>query len=421
LRQKAHDPKMRVRLATILLQLGNVRGWLGQTEEALATLGEAIGVTRELVAEHPDLPDNVRLLAGCHFARGKVLAKSRRLEETVKAYREAEALLDGLVRNHGAQPGDRYALALFHTAQCEWLNGRVRFRDSEAHARRSLELLGPLAKEFPNDTRYRSATAAAHNIVAITLKRAERRQEAREHYEAALELQRRLHDDSPGDSLPKAALATGHRNLALFYRDGGQIDEGRRHYAKARRLYEELARDFPDMHYYHGELAEIHHGLAICATLEEKWADARDLLQRAVREQRITLAVDSQHRFYRDKMCQRLIPLADVHMRLGAYREAAEAAFEARRYMTQPRMCADATQLLLGCVDRAAGDQRVPRPERKELADRYAGRAVEVLRSGAEQGLVNAADLKKMNLVRLQGREEYRTLLAELETKAKGR
>jgi tetratricopeptide (TPR) repeat protein len=412
--QKSADPKMRVRLGTIHGQLGNAQASLGQTEDALASMDSAAQIFRALSAEYPDQLDYLRQLAASYRARGAVLAKSRAVAEIKQAYEAAERILDRLVSDPGAEPRDRYALATFHVDQCEWLYFRVLFKEGEDHARKSLGLLKPLLEESPGDWNYRRAAAAAHNALAVALKRTGREPEAKAHYEECLRLREDLLSGSPQSPLLRAELATCHRNLALLVRDSGRTDEARKHYQEARRSFEGLAADFPDVLMYHAELAEIYNGLAKCALPEGKGAEARDYLRLAVEQQRVTLPSDPQHRFNRDKMFHRLIQLADVQFRLGAYQEAAAAAYESRLFITQPRACADAAGLLAACIDAAENDERLPPSERKALAARYAGQAVEVLRAGAAAHFVNAAFLKETNLKQLAVYPEYRKFSAEL-------
>ncbi len=220
------------------------------------------------------------------------------------------------------------------------------------------------------------------------------RPEAKTHYEECLRLREKLCASSPKSSFHKTELATCHRNLALLLRGGGQVEEAKQHYQEAQRSFEALAADFPHVPLHHAELAEIYNGLAHCARLEEKNTETRDYLRLAVIQQRVTLAADPQHRFYRDKMFQRLIQLADVQRHLGAYQEAAAAAYESRLFMTQPRPCADAARLIVDCIDLVQKDQLLKPSERDEIADRYAGLAIEVLQAGVAAKLVNAAFLK---------------------------
>ncbi len=414
LQQKSSDPRMRARLGAIHGQLAHAQASLGQTDEALASLDEAIRIFRELSADYPDRPDYRRELAGRYGERGGVLRRSRSTDAADAAYREAQTIRERLVAEDGAQPGDRLALAVLHVEWCDCLFAALRYEDGERHARRALELLEQLLKESPEDVTYRGRAAAAHNVLAIALKRTNRRQEARGHYEEALALQQRLYEEAPQESQRRAALGVARRNLALLLRDSAQLEDARRHYQEARALFEGLAADFPDMPGYHAELAEVYNGLAICARLGAKDEEARDYLQLSVRHQRATLAADPRHRDYGNKMSQRLVQLADVQLQLGAYQEAAASAYEARLFVDLRRACEDAAATLVRCADVAARDSRLPPAQGRELAERYAAQAVAVLRAGAAKGLLSAANLNDLKLNRLEGRPDYRDLLREL-------
>jgi hypothetical protein len=65
-------------------------------------------------------------------------------------------------------------------------------------------------------------------------------------------------------------------------------------------------------------------------------------------------------------------------------------------------------------------DAQLNEARRKELAQSYADRALALLRQAVARGYKDAAHMKQNpNLQPLRAREEFKTLLAELEDKAK--
>jgi hypothetical protein len=73
------------------------------------------------------------------------------------------------------------------------------------------------------------------------------------------------------------------------------------------------------------------------------------------------------------------------------------------------------------CVPLAEADTQLPEAKRRELAEKHATRAVELLREAIAKGYEDASDLKQnQDLDPLRQRDDFKKLLAELEAKTKG-
>ena len=113
--------------------------------------------------------------------------------------------------------------------------------------------------------------------------------------------------------------------------------------------------------------------------------------------------------------------MAVTLIRLRGHREAARVAGELTRIQPEDSNDAyDAACYVSLCVPLAEKDAELPESQRQVVAERYADRAVDLLREAIRKGYTNAGHMKKdQHLDPLRRRADFKKLLADLEEKKK--
>jgi tetratricopeptide (TPR) repeat protein len=268
----------------------------------------------------------------------------------------------------------RQELAANYTSLGNVLADTDRPRDAEAALRMAVAVLERLTQEFPL-AEYRHHLAHSYNSLGALLYATRRGPKAEAAYYQALAVYQKLTTDSP--KVPDYAneLAGTLVNLAKLKSDAGN-------HAAARKLLVQ---------------ARPYHKQALAANP----ADA------------------NYRRFFRNNLiatCQAFVGLAD-------HAAAAAEAEELARVGYEPGDDAyNAACFVARCVRLAERDSRLREAQRRELARRYADRAMDLLRQAVQAGWKDAAHTKQdSDLDPLRNREDFRKLLGELEGKAKSR
>lgn len=121
--------------------------------------------------------------------------------------------------------------------------------------------------------------------------------------------------------------------------------------------------------------------------------------------------------FYRNNVWT----LAQSYLGLGDHARIAASADEMARFAYDPPNDNYLAACFLSrCVPLADKDAKLDEDKRKELKERYADRALELLRLAVARGYRNTARMKaEPDLEPLRGREDFRQLLADLEKRTK--
>ena len=109
------------------------------------------------------------------------------------------------------------------------------------------------------------------------------------------------------------------------------------------------------------------------------------------------------------------INLADVHLKLGAYDQAAQAALEIPRSVpasARAEGCFDAARILARVVTKLSADEKLPQTERNRLDQRFIGRTAVLLREVIDTDPKLADQIKSdADIKALRSRPEFQTLM----------
>src|SRR5262249_29236900 len=153
----------------------------------------------------------------------------------------------------------------------------------------------------------------------------------------------------------------------------------------------QLVTEFPKVPAYRNELVDTLVKLALLRMQRREFADALPLLEQARPHLRAALEPappnPTARRFYRDH----LGVLAQCYLGLADHARLAATADELAGYGYEPVNDSYlAACMLCSCVALARKDARLDEAGRKELAERYAERALVLLRQAVERGFKDA-------------------------------
>jgi serine/threonine protein kinase len=367
------DADSRAARAEGRIRVGRMRFRLGELKEAQSDFDAALGIQEQRVADFPSRPEFRQELANSHNDRGVLLRAMGRLKE------------------------------------------------AEADFVASLDIRKQLAADFPSRPEYRQDLANGHNDRGVLLKETGRKQEAESEYDAALNIYKQLAADFPSRSELSRELAASHNNRGNLLCATRRFKEAEADYNAALGIQKQLAVEFPSQAELRNELAGTCTNLAFFFRLQGNWTAAKRLLLEGRPHHMATLKANPRHPTFRQVYRNHLKVLTQVHAGLLEKDEAAHTA-EARRDLgwDPPFDAYDAAGFLSGCIPIAAKHQLLADQQRQESAQFYADAALNLLRDAVSKGYNDAAHMKKdTDLDPLRQRDDFRTLVMELDSKRK--
>jgi tetratricopeptide (TPR) repeat protein len=332
-----------------------------------------------------------------------------------------------------------------------WRGVRLSHQGKQKEAAASLRLgVAPLTKlvaEFPSVAEYKVHLAACHTSLGVTLYQLGQLREAGDAHGEALSLMQALVAEFKSVPRYRQDLASGFNNLALVLEDQGKLEESAAATRQAIALREQLVKESHEALDYAVTLGGTYGNLAALLKDQGRPAESLEWYDKAVKTLEPALAREERlgdaRRFLRNMYSGR----AQALDRLGRHEEAAQDWDRAlplddgkrRGYFTSrgalsrgehARAVALAREQAAapGATPKVAYDSAcvcaltaVAVPDDPQSHEQYAARAVELLRQAAGPDGVGVS-LKKVktdeDLNALRGREDFRHLLADLETKA---
>jgi tetratricopeptide (TPR) repeat protein len=449
-RQAQEDYQQSTLLST-LMHLGGAYKKLHQPGQAVGPLSKAAQVAEGLVRRSPGVPRYRTLLAEAYGKLSEAYTLSGRPEQaeqtTLQLYRE----LDRLVRSYPEESAYRRGVAVAVNSLAVRYEQTGRFQHARQLYERAIALLRSLCADQPNDTELR------HNLVHFQVNISYLYRKTRQFDRAAQALRAAMADlrAVKGQAVTleqhRGAEANVHLNLGSLYRQTGKRDRALEHLATSHGMWKKLATERPKTAFFAIglgesalELGHLHraggamkaatecYGAAI-ETLKDTLtrhgpdAEARHFLVAALESRALTLeALGRQAEALADwgQALDRAAPSERPRLRLGRARARSRAG-QLEEAVTEAEACAPAgapAELCLAAarvLAEAAGlveaDPRLPLPRRDQLARRFGGRAVQLLRQARTAGLKEpaAALAGDPALAALRRRDDFRRLLGE--------
>jgi serine/threonine protein kinase/tetratricopeptide (TPR) repeat protein len=377
-----------------------LRAMLGEQEEALAGYREATALWQQLVADFAAVPEYREHLAANHHHLGNLLRDLGKLSEAEAAYGQALALLELLAAEFPARPQYRRRLAAGYGNLGALLTNRGRGAEAEAAYRRALALQKKLAADFPARPEYREHLARSYDYLGVLLLDLHKPAEAEAALREGLAIRAKLVADPAAVPRYRIDLGGTQLNLGHLFRATKQGEQALEWYGKAVTTLEGVLRQIQFDTTAQAYLLGAHLGRAITLQALKRHAEAAADWDRAAE-------LSPEPRRAAVRMARAL-----CRARAGQWEAATREAEELAQNADAARLFDAACVFALA----AARPQEAGGPPSREECGR---RAVALLRQAVAGGSKGAEDLKTEEALKgLRGRDDFKKLLAELETKS---
>jgi tetratricopeptide (TPR) repeat protein len=403
-------------------------------------------------ANHPN-PAVRRDAAWAYERAGTIQLLLGRNGVVAENFGRALELIDGLPAADRDDPESQDLLAAGHDALALLANQALRWGEAEQQHRAALAIREKLALARPNDPAAQRGLAKTEHYLGVVCWFTKRPGEAERHYARAVSLLTGLVRTQPRQEQDEAALADNHVNLALLYQNSGRPAEATLAYEKVEALLRPLVARHPPGGEYALSLAAAYTNWGYILAAAHPSDAALDRLNQAVELAEAVLREEPRLPRARLRAFNSHGGRAELHAGAGRHAEAvrdwdrvielddqpapwirrvlraralaragehARAAAEADVLERDAAVNADGLYDLAGAyalsMTPARSDARLPSAERTALAERYATRAVALLRKLHDKGYFkDPAHAKALrtdeDLQPLRGRADFQKLL----------
>jgi serine/threonine protein kinase len=416
---KGDDADSRAVRAEGRLRVGTMRLRLGELREAEQDYDHALNIYRQLVADFPARSEFRQNLAKTLNARGVLLVDTGRLDDAIKDFDQALSIRERLAADFPNQPEFRDELAGSHNNRGRLRCPLGRLKEAEQDYDRAVSIFKQLAAEFPARPEFRQNLALSHISRGILRRNTGRLKEAEQDYDQAVSLLERLAADFSSRPEYRQILAVNHNNRGILLIDTGRLDDAIKDFDQALSIQRQMAADFPNQPDRRTDLAGTCLNLAVLHTQRGNWAAAKRLLLEGGPHHLAALKANPRHPNYRQFYRNHLGALTAAHAGLLAQEDAVRTAETCRDLgWDAPVDAYDAACYLSQCVPIVVQHDKLDAAQRKEAAQFYGDAAMKLLRSAVSKGYKDLAHMKKdTDLDPLRQRDDFRTLVAELEGK----
>jgi serine/threonine-protein kinase len=460
LRQRPRQAEYRRDLAVVRHNLARVLADLGQRDRAEATYKEALAIQEALVREQPRISQYQNDLARTYFNVGELHARTDQPGRAAPAWRQAEARWKALTRDHPAVPDFQVSLAEVYSRLAGLYRSAGKTKEAEQACEECLALRRTLAADSKSAAHLRADLARGLAELGGVYRAARQVAKAETAYLEAVGLLAKVAAEEPAVPFYRRELARAYSELGLLRLERGPTAAAAEVLGKALVLWQGLARAHPDdpdhalglgvccnnlgnrarqagepaaaLDWYGQALQALGAGAAIGRAAARKalrdahWgrAEALTRLGRSVEavadwDQAVELADSRDRPWFR---LYRTVGLARAGEHARADAEARQLAGVAARSGEALYRLAAAYALASAA---AAGDAKLSAGARRDAAERYAHRGIELLERAAATGYFRTvANHDRLatdpDLERLRSRAEFRKLLQTTATAGKG-
>jgi tetratricopeptide (TPR) repeat protein len=400
------SPAYRQELASAQQNMGVLYQTINRSDKAEKALGRAVELRRQLVERFPKAPIYQKVLASGQLTLATLWHMNGKLPAAEKCYRDAVNQFTKLAERYPAVPDYRHLLADGLKNLGSLLQATNHRQEAEKDLREGADLLTRLKDEQPAVPVYRLELARALNDLGIFLASGGRGSDAEKAWGQALAVQEKLVEDFPKNAVYRQELANTHSNLGVLYSQGGRHTQAERSYRQAVEQLEELVKSNPDVTVYVQDLIESYTNLISSLTLtgapsEEVEKDWRRLVE--LREKLVVI-------YPKTAELQSELGLALGGL-AGLSRSGVKAA-EARQLLDE------AVRRQQTAADLTEKEEKLSAAEREKRVNGYADRAIGLIRQAVAHGLPDADALQRAaDFEPLRSRDDFKKIAAELRKK----
>jgi eukaryotic-like serine/threonine-protein kinase len=414
-RQSEADPKIRLELGRTQRRLGNYYKYLSQQKLAKNVLNEALATLEALNADFPSVSEYRQELALATQSMGEFLSYSGELSRAQALLQRTVDLQSQLIGEHPDEPAFRTNLSGTYTRVGINCGKMGRPQDQLDAFRNSEQVLQALVRLYPDELGYAELLAVTRGNLAGALSVLGRQEEAEEVLRANLTFwEKMLTQSSDKDARSKLALTVV--NLGLVLREAGKLQRAEEAFRRAVDLQQKLADDFPRVPYRHAVLAVALDSLAGLLVTRGELAEAQRLFELSVRHQKTRQELEPNATAALQDLCKTYFTLAETLLRARDHTTGARRAVELSSLAPSSQETqVKAASLLARCATVVERDTGLPAIKRREAAQEYATRAVELLGKAVKDGLPSLESVEKdRSFDGLRSRSDYQKLLQRL-------
>jgi len=293
------------------------------------------------------------------------------------------------------------------------------FDDARKNYAESRAILAKLVHENPTVHDYDIAIASNLRRQGEFERAARNLTEARDVLTESLSIYQRHHRRDPNDAAVARSLAEVLRDLSLTYASLGQRDEALQYTTRAVQAYRFMVERSPEIMAYKSSLGQCLSNQANLMNLRGEFEQALEPVREAIRQQHHALSAGRPPPSLAARyLIQHYIVLWTSLRRLDRWSEHDAAMQEYLKH--HDGNCAAlirAARECCECVGEHVGIAGPPSSDRIERADRFAQRAIELLRRALEIDKARAKREFRPNYFQvLKDRAEYQELVRQLQT-----
>ncbi len=374
----------------------------GRQTEAEQTLRASFRLHQQLVDSDPQNPEYQVELALCHQNLGVLYAQLHRFAEAESAFQAARKISEPLASRHADAPRYQVHLVQILANLGSLYSDKNERATAEEYEARALNLQKQLVVAWPLVPDYQAKLALLHSSRAASYR--ERGQWDKAEHETLEAVQRfeqlaEAHPDTWDYSL---SLAEIFGDLGDLHLKAGKPPAALEWYGKGAARLEPIHRQLPQDERARYQLIRMHDGVARSLTRLGRYEEALKSWDRA-----IPLAAPGSSQG--DLRMGRAVTVARMHQ----HRQATDVA-ESELKQDNSAWTAYSAARVFAVASATPGLDR-------EQAERYAARAVALLRNAVEKGDEHPEDMKtETDFESLREHGDFKQLLTEVERKAPG-
>jgi tetratricopeptide (TPR) repeat protein len=404
------DPQIRFDLGKDYHCLGARQLELAHPATAIGLFRQAQPISESLVKEFPDEPRYTELLAQHHESLGSCLSALGQ-PGAEQNFHTANAIYEKLVTKY--PDNIDYRIGQAHCLREEALiAAAVHPENAEAISQAALKKLEAKDAHALTPEALRLKASLLCNLG--TLKRPGAEHALRD----SIAISQSLSNRKPSVSEDRHNLAAAQSNLGDLLVDLKRSAEARPLLAQAVANLEKLVNEASKAIDYQSHIGIVLELQGRCLDQCNEPVLAKAALENAVGHQRQAVRLSKNGTSYRELLGSHLIELANLNLKLGAYKEAAANALEVPNAVpasNRAQGCLDAARSLARLISQAAADHKLARNERDQLTRNYLGRAVVLLREVIDTNAKLADQIKKdPDIKALESRPEFQTIMNSL-------
>jgi eukaryotic-like serine/threonine-protein kinase len=403
-----HDENdSRYHLGAVLARLA------GRVSEASDLYTKAINSQEQIAKAFPDILEEQRKL-GRYRNNAGMLLKGRSARKAETEFRQALKIQQGVVAKAPKVAVYRSELASTFGNLGAVLSIRENEQDrkeAEEAYKQDLALSERLAQDFPRVPDYQNKLAAAHANLGSYIRDYVDRKKAMVEYDQAFEIQSRLVQRVPTRHDYQYQLSIIRRNRGIAFLSLADFRSAEDEFKANRDALRSLVATYPNLFRYRAELGVTLRNLAQALESENQFPEACEILKQAVVEGRTALSGDETNAEYKRLLYGHLRTQADVLATAGRFRESVGATEDwAKLLEGQPNQLVESAIMLLDLYKVIPDTVE----HAKDIQNRFAKRAIELLREAVKQGYRNKDELDASDYDPIREMPEFKELRERL-------